>query len=210
MVLPPRVPHACGGSASAGWTIHLAEVVGALVPDYLAALGASAENPVVWVGEDLQLVFLFNELLQCLVRGFGFLQLLQASQALGHLLALMIRYRRERSRGSGEGLQKVARCIIYMSEHVDQPLKVSALSALANLSPAHFTALFKQQTGSAPRDYLHLLRMHRTCQWLTSTDLSLKDIAARLGYQDQFHFSRKFKAFTGMSPSEYRLRQRPG
>ena len=209
LVLPPQTPHVCGGNAANPWTIHLAEAGGALVPEYLAELGASPEHPVVWVGEDLQLVFLFNELLTCLGRGFTFLQLLHASQALGYLLSLMIRHRRERSPGAAESLQKVARCIIYMSEHLDQPLKVSALSAMANLSAAHFTAQFKEQTGSSPRDYLHLVRMHRACQWLTGTELSLKDIAARLGYQDQFHFSRKFKAFSGISPSEYRATHRP-
>ena len=208
VVLPAGTAHACGGNGSTGWTIHLAEAVGSLVPAYLGELGVGPENPVVWVGEDLQLVFLFNELLKCLGRGFGFLQLLEASHTLGYLLALMIRQRRERRRDAGEGLQKVARCIIYMSEHLDQRLKVSALAGLASLSPAHFTALFKEQTGSAPRDYLHLVRMHRACQWLTGTELSLKDIAARLGYQDQFHFSRKFKGFSGMSPSEFRATQR--
>jgi AraC-like DNA-binding protein len=210
VVLPPRAPCACGATDPHPWTLHLAEAIGTQVPEYIRELGASPEHPIVWVGEDLQLVFLFNEVRQTLGRGFAFLQLLRASHALAYLLALLIQHRRERSRDAGEGLEKVARCIIYMSEHLDQPLKVSHLSALANLSPAHFTALFKQQTGSAPRDYLHLLRMHRACQWLTGGNLSLKEIAGSLGYQDQFHFSRKFKAFSGLAPSEYRATHRPG
>ena len=67
-----------------------------------------------------------------------------------------------------------------------------ALAVLANLSPAHFTALFKEQTGCSPRDYLHLLRIHRACQLLRSTTLNVKEIATRLGYQDQFHFSPQY------------------
>src|ERR1035438_3835110 len=96
-----------------------------------------------------------------------------------------------------------------MSGHLDQPLKVKALAAMASLSPAHFAVVFREQTGSSPRDYLHLLRMHRACEWLTSTSTSLKEIADRLGYQDQFHFSRRFKAFSGVAPSNYRAAQRP-
>ncbi len=209
VVLPPRVPHAYGATEPHPWTLHLAEAIGLQVSEYIRELDASPEHPVVGVGEDLQLVFLFNEVLQTLGRGFAFPQLLRASHALAYLLALLIQHRRERCRDAGEGLEKVARCIIYMSEHLDQPLKVNHLSALANLSPAHFTVLFKQQTGSAPRDYLHLVRMHRACQWLTGSSLSLKEIADRLGYQDQFHFSRKFKAFSGLSPSGYRAIHRP-
>ena len=51
--------------------------------------------------------------------------------------------------------------------------------------------------------------MHRACQWLTGTPMTLKEIASRLGYGDQFHFSRKFKAFSGVSPSMYRAMQPP-
>ena len=103
--------------------------------------------------------------------------------------------------------QKVAEAIIYMSEHLDQPMRVSALAALANLSATHFSVLFKEQTGCSPRDYLHLLRIHSACQLLRTSNLNVKEIAARLGYQDQFHFSRKFKAFSGVPPSLYRATQ---
>jgi AraC family transcriptional regulator, transcriptional activator of pobA len=48
------------------------------------------------------------------------------------------------------------------------------------------------------------LRIHHACQMLGSEKLSVKEIAARLGYQDPFHFSRRFKAFQGVSPTEYR------
>jgi AraC-like DNA-binding protein len=172
--------------------------------EYLAALGASADAPVIALGDDLQIVLLFNEVLKSLQQGGEFPQLLLAAHALGQLLALAMQNGRKAGIGHGGGLQKVAQCITYMSEHLERPLKISEMAALASLSPAHFTALFKEQTGSAPRDYLHFLRMHQACQWLTGTTWSLKEIANRLGYQDQFHFSRKFKAFSGASPSAYR------
>ena len=139
-----------------------------------------------------------------LEKGTSFPHLLHASHTLAHLLALMIEYRHERQRDTSDSVQKVAESIIYMSEHVDEPLRVSTLAALANLSPAHFAVRFREQTGCAPRDYLHLLRIHRACQLLRSSALNVKEIAARLGYQDPFHFSRQFKAFQGVSPSEYR------
>ncbi len=206
LVLPPGIPHACGADHALPWTIHWVHAAGILVPDYLAELGAGPGNPLLWVGEDLQLVLLFNEVLRSLEKGFTAPHLLQASHALGHLVAVMIRHRCERSPEAGEGFQKIGTCIEYMSEHLDEPLKVGALAALASLSPAHFAALFKEQTGSSPRGYLHLLRMHRACQWLTGSPMTLKEIAGRLGYQDQFHFSRKFKSFSGISPSGYRAR----
>jgi AraC-like DNA-binding protein len=207
LVVPPGVPHAYGAHESSPWTIHWVHAVGANLGEYLRELGVTAQAPVVWMGEDLQLVLLFNEVVKTLERGVSFLNLLHASHTLAHLFSLLIRHRHERNRETSDAVQKVAQCIVYMSEHLDQPLRVTALAALANLSTAHFTALFKEQTGCSPRDYLHLLRIHKACQWLHTTTLNVKEIATRLGYQDQFHFSRQFKAFQGVAPSDYRASQ---
>ncbi len=204
LVLPPGVPQTCGAHVSNPWTIHWALATGENLRDYLNELGVSPQAPRVWMGDDLQLARLFNEVVRTLEQGTSFPNLLHASNVLAHLLAVMIRHRHEQSRDTSDSVQKVAEGIIYMSEHLDQPMRVSALAALANLSPAHFSALFKEQTGCSPRDYLHLLRIHRACQLLRSSTLNVKEIATRLGYQDQFHFSRQFKAFQGVSPSEYR------
>ena len=209
LVLPPDAPYTCGAHVANPWTLHWACAVGANLPEYLSELGVSVRAPLVWMGEDLQLARLFNEVLQTLENGSSFLNLLQASYALTHLLAVSIRHRHERTRDTSDVVEKVAQAIIYMSEHLDQPLRVSALAALANLSQAHFSVLFKQQTGCSPRDYLHLLRIHRACQLLRGSTLNVKEIASKLGYQDQFHFSRQFKAFQGLSPTEYRERKTP-
>ena len=207
LVVPPNAAHAYGANTREPWTIHWAHAGGANLREYLKELGVTVQSPVVWVGEDVQLPLLFNEVVKSLERGVSFVNLLQASQALGHLLALLIRHRHERPREASDVTQKVAQSIAYMSEHLDQPPRVSALAALSSLSQAHFTALFKAQTGCSPRDYLHLLRIHRACQLLHTTALPVKEIATRLGYQDQFHFSRQFKAFQGVAPSEYRMNQ---
>ena len=204
LVLPPNVSYTCGAHAANPWTIQWASALGTNLPEYLNQLGVSSKAPLVRVGEDLQLARLFNEVVRTLEQGTAFLNLLHASHALAHLLAVMIRHRHEQTRDTSDSVQKVAEGIIYMSEHLDQPMRVSALAALANLSPAHFSMLFKEQTGCSTRDYLHLLRIHRACQLLRSSTLNVKEIATRLGYQDQFHFSRQFKAFQGVSPSEYR------
>jgi len=204
LVLPPDVPHTCGAHVSNPWTIHWALAAGGNIREYLNELGVSAKAPMVWMGDDLQLARLFNEVVRTLAQGATFLNLLHASHALAHLLAVMIRHRHEQTRDTSDSVQKVAEGIIYMSEHLDQPMRVSALAALANLSPAHFSMLFKEQTGCSTRDYLHLLRIHRACQLLRTSTLNVKEIASRLGYQDQFHFSRQFKAFQGVSPSDYR------
>jgi AraC family transcriptional regulator of arabinose operon len=203
-VFAPDTPHAYAAEPGAPWTIHWIHAIGQQVPEYLAGLGVNSRRPVLNVGDDLRLAVLFTEVLGCLERGFAFPDLLQASHALGHLIAVAMRHRPPGDGEAPDSPQRVARAIGYLSERLSEPLDVAALAALAGLSPAHFTALFKEQTGCAPREYLHLLRIHRASQLLRDRTLSLKAVAAMLGYQDQFHFSRKFKAFHGVSPSVFR------
>jgi transcriptional regulator GlxA family with amidase domain len=101
-------------------------------------------------------------------------------------------------------VHKVQRSIAYMNEHLDQPLQVATLAALAEVSPSHFFALFKQLTGCPPMDYFTRLRMRQACRMLDSTSASVKEVAAALGYDDPFYFSRVFKLVNRVPPSRYR------
>ena len=205
LVVPPETPHVYGADEEHPWTIPWIHATGTNVRLFLHELGVSVEHPVIYLGEDPQLLGLFEEVLAILEHGYAPAQLLYASQALAHLLGMMIWHRQQRWRGDPDPKQKINQSIAYMKQHLEQPLHVSTLAALANLSPSHYTALFKQHTGYAPIDYLIRLRMHWACQLLDTTNLPVKNIAASLGYDDPFYFSRVFKAVNEASPTEYRL-----
>ena len=204
LVVPPDTPHVYGADEEHPWTIAWVHATGANVRLFLSELGISLEHPVIYLGEDPQLLALFEEVLAILEHGYAPPQLMYASQALAHLLGVMIWHRQQRWRGDPDPKQKINQSIAYMKQHLEQPLHVSTLAALANLSPSHYTALFKQHTGYAPIDYLIRLRMHWACQLLDTTDLPVKNIAASLGYDDPFYFSRVFKAVNETSPAQYR------
>jgi AraC-like DNA-binding protein len=104
-----------------------------------------------------------------------------------------------------EVVRKIEQSIAYMLRHLDEPLQVAMLAARANISPSHFFALFKRQIGCAPIDYFIRLRMQHACHLLDETMLSVKEVAATLGYDDPFYFSRIFKSVNHVAPSEYRL-----
>lgn len=104
--------------------------------------------------------------------------------------------------------RRIGQTIAYMLQHLNQPLPVAKLAALANFSPSHFFALFKRRTGCAPIDFFIRLRMQHACQLLEATSLNVKEVAAVLGYDDPFYFSRTFKAVNRVAPSEYRTMPR--
>lgn len=107
---------------------------------------------------------------------------------------------------AGETGGRIGRSIAYMVEHLNQPLQVSTLAAQASVSPSHYFALFKRHMGTAPIDYFIRLRMNHARELLDSTRSSVKEIAAAMGYDDPFYFSRVFKSVHSIAPAEYRRR----
>ena len=72
------------------------------------------------------------------------------------------------------------------------------------MSYAHFRRLFKQQTGLSPYQYHLQLRINRARELLHGTTLSVKQVAARLNFENPYHFSKIFKRKTGMAPHHFR------
>ncbi len=72
------------------WSIYWFHVKGGLIPAFLRELDITVESPVVAVGDDPQVLALFEELLDVVAHGYNTLQLLHASQILAHLMAVMI------------------------------------------------------------------------------------------------------------------------
>jgi transcriptional regulator GlxA family with amidase domain len=113
-----------------------------------------------------------------------------------------------KNENGSEDVQKIERSIAYMTQHLNQPVRVAELAAQANVSPSHYFALFKRKTGRAPIDYFTGLRMQRARTLLDSTTASVKEIAVDLGYKDPFYFSRVFKSVNLAAPTRYRARQK--
>jgi transcriptional regulator GlxA family with amidase domain len=111
---------------------------------------------------------------------------------------------------ASEVADRIGRSIAYMVEHLDRPLQISTLAAQASVSPSHYFALFKRQMGTAPMDYFIRLRMNHARQLLDSTCFSVKEVAATMGYDDPFYFSRVFKSVHRVAPAEYRRRNGQG
>jgi len=78
----------------------------------------------------------------------------------------------------------------------------------AGLSVAHFSQLFKRQTGYSPVDYFIHAKIQHACFLLDTTPLSVSDIGLRLGYKDPYYFSRIFRKVMGVSPRAYRISER--
>src|SRR5688572_22107049 len=95
-----------------------------------------------------------------------------------------------------------------MRADVRGELSLSEFAQSVNLSVWRLCHIFKSDVGMPPMRYLRLLRMERAKDLLESSFLSVKEIAFRVGMNDESHFVRDFKSTYGSSPACYRTQFR--
>jgi AraC family transcriptional regulator, arabinose operon regulatory protein len=105
---------------------------------------------------------------------------------------------------------RIARATAEIESRLGEPLTVATLARAVELSPSRFAHLFRTQTGRSPMRYLHERRMVRARLMLERTTLSVKEVMAHVGCRDASHFTRDFRRFHGMSPTECRSRSKIG
>lgn len=101
-------------------------------------------------------------------------------------------------------IQRVLPILQILNENPAAAHTRDSMAQAAHLSPSRFSAVFREAVGLAPIDYLVKLRMQRARQLLPDRAFSVAQIAAQVGYDDAFYFSRLFKAHYGFSPRAYR------
>ncbi len=96
------------------------------------------------------------------------------------------------------------KCLKYINKHLKNTLSYEKIAAALFVSPSTLAAKFKQEIGFPLGKYINDRIMYEAEIKLKKTDVSIKEISEMFGFCDQFYFSRKFAAFYGLPPREYR------
>ncbi|MGN0690911.1 MAG: AraC family transcriptional regulator, partial [Oscillospiraceae bacterium] len=92
----------------------------------------------------------------------------------------------------------------YLDTQTDRPFTKELVERKFFLSYSHMAAEFRREKGMSMGEYHNAARMKKACQLLRSTLMPIGEIAERLGFADMLYFSKKFHAFAGAPPSDYR------
>lgn len=98
----------------------------------------------------------------------------------------------------------VERVIAAMHEHLHEPLSLHTMAAIAQLSPFHFSRVFRQVTGIPPGEFLAALRLDAAKQLLVTTNRDVTEICFEVGYSSLGSFTTRFTQLVGLSPRRMR------
>jgi len=100
--------------------------------------------------------------------------------------------------------EQVKKVLGYMEEHFREKVQLDHLAAVVSLSRSHFCTFFKRHTGMRPMEYLNYIRVNQAADLLRDGSYNVLEAALESGYQHVSYFTKWFKQFMSMTPSEYR------
>jgi AraC-like DNA-binding protein len=110
----------------------------------------------------------------------------------------------QRSRPEPE-MKQVLPMLNFIQEHLHEDLSLERLSRTFYLSRYHISHIFKKATGFTPNEYVIHRRIIRARELLKKRELSIQRVGESVGFNNNSHFIRTFKALVGVSPKQYSL-----
>ena len=204
IVLPPETYHRYQADQEQPWTILWVHFIGSAASAFASALGVTLTEPRFWIGDLALVIDAFEETYRYVLSGYTDRDLLGLSTSLSHLLGLCRIQQKLPGLRRRMAEDRILRSIRYMRENLSRPITLEDCARSAGWSEAHFSLIFRRQTSLAPIRYLTRLKIHRACELLKTTDLSIQEVAREIGFEDQFYFSRLFHRHLRMAPTSYR------
>lgn len=200
--IPAKVAHSYGAHRSDPWEIYWVHADGTRVAELLSWTPFTRQRPLLPFSNIQALKRQFNTLLLRLEAGYTDHTLLEMSRFFVSLCSLM-----HREGGSSQELaqkEKIELAMNKMRETLAESHNLEHYARTAGFSVSQFSYLFKRHYGTSPMAYLTELRVQLAREMLETTNTPIKQIAAKLGYEDPLYFSRLFKKTAGLPPSSYR------
>ncbi len=204
-MLFPDEWHSYHPTGPSGWKKFWIGFRGRNVDDRVRAGFLSPTKPIYHVGFHDSIVRLYRSAFNAAMAEEAYAQQLMAG-IVNHLIGLMYALERNmelKNRNQGH-FDLINKARLRIREELESPLTIQQVADDLGMSYSNFRKLFKEYTGLSPATYQQDLRLQRAKELLTTTNMSIKEIAYQLNFDSPDYFSAKFKIKTGRKPSDLR------
>ena len=181
---------------------YWAHFTGSGVKEILAGCGLETSG-VYYIGSSQEIAEAFRAVFQNYIDRDSCHEIAAAAQMTNILVQMRRNLDTLASTRSGLMAGKLKESLNFIHRHYSQSISVRELANLEHLSTSRYCALFRQVMGISPQSFIIDLRLHMAAELMMKTDLSIKQIAHMIGYDDQLYFSRLFRNKRGLSPRQY-------
>lgn len=208
VIIPANTPHKYMSDEHEPWTIYWTHFKGEISAYIVELILQRAKNNCLHLTYNETRIRLFEDICINLLKGYGGDNLRYVNMTFNHFLSSLLYEEKFNHAGEEQRQDVIAQTIGMMQEKLDKVIALQEFAVYAGLSVSHFSAVFREKTGYSPIEYFNHLKIQKACQHLLFSRATVKEIAVRLGVEDQYYFSRMFSKLMGMSPSEYRNRNK--
>ena len=205
-LLFPGEWHSYHPKAHTGWNSFWIGFKGKNMDDRVKAGFLLPEKPIYHVGYSFVIESLYKRAYEIAME-----EAADSQQTLAGIVNYLIgtMYSLERNIELGKNQMQVDminRARLRIRESLETDVTIQQIADEQGVSYSNFRKLFKEYTGLSPATYQQELRLLRAKELLTTTELSIKEIAYRLNFESPDYFSAKFKAKIGLKPSDIRAK----
>ena len=186
------------------WSIYWVHFTSDALQAFNRAYHIVPEQGPQYIPHNEKGIRIWEEMYENLSRGYSPENLMNTNLCLYHLIATFVFSQQQNQNSSSPEKAIIRETIDYMKNNLDKTIRIEDFADLNKYSVSHFSKLFRLTTGMSPIEYFIHLKMQKACQLLYTEDSRVKQIAALLGYDDPYYFSRLFKKYMNTSPETYR------
>jgi AraC-like DNA-binding protein len=206
-LLFPGVWHRYQPDAKTGWHEFWIGFDGETARSWQKNKFISAAKPVIKINSEDTMLATFSRMMQAVRANRPALQQILAGAA-ANLAGLCYSAQQASTDIHNPGTNAIEQAIARMDGDLSGPIDMKILAHDLGVSYSWFRTAFVMHTGLAPHQYLLEMRLVRARNLLAATQLSIKEVAAQTGFEDEHYFSRLFRQKIYLTPSQWRSRAR--
>lgn len=104
---------------------------------------------------------------------------------------------------AGTGSRNILRARQYLNAHIGEKVTLKDVSDYLHLSPNYLSSLFKKEMGKGFVEFFNEIKIRRAMELISAGNWRIYEVSSQLGFENSYYFSKVFKKFTGLTPTEY-------